>query len=774
MAFQTMRHCVCTATLILLIAASLSSAKRPNIVFIVADDMGYADAGCYGQTKIQTPNIDRLASQGMRFTQCYAGSAVCAPSRSVLMTGLHTGHTRVRGNFGRHGIVGLGGGKGRVPLLDEDVTVAEVLHNAGYRTGVTGKWGLGEPGTNGTPNKQGFDSWFGFLNQRRAHNHYPEYLWLNENKFDLTGNLSDQEQLYSHDLFTGYALNFIRENQRKPFFLYVPYTIPHARFQVPDLGIYKDKDWPTDAKAYAAMISRMDADVGRIVSLLEELKIDERTMVFFCSDNGAADRYDDLFDSSGPLRGRKRDMYEGGLRTPMIVQWPEKIEAGTTSDLVWSFADVLPTLAEAAVAEAPDGLDGQSVLPTILGKEQDLANRFLYWEFHEKKFHQASRWRHWKAVRSGVSSPIELYDLSKDPGETTNVAETNPETIAKFETYFATARVESENWPVGEEANRPLPKERIKSAAQSSLRLIEKSSGEYLNHRTCFSCHHQAMPVLTLTKAKQFGFSVDDDNLKAQTHHIVNHLKRGRENYLKGIGQGGQVDAAGYALWALAEAEWKPDETTAVVAEYLLKRDKKRDYWRTTSNRPPTSASDFTATAVALFGLTHFATDKQSDRFHEKLRRLPHWVLEEHSTDTEDKVFRLNTLDYLRLGLGEDAEETRSKIETAIARIATELVATQRSDGGFAQNEELESDAYATGTVLVSVHDAAGIKVSDPVYQAGLRFLLRQQLKDGSWHVRSRSKPFQVYFESGFPHGKDQFISISATCWATMALLNAN
>ena len=468
MTFRTMRKSVCIATFILLIAASGSWANRPNIVLIMADDMGYADAGCYGQKQIRTPNIDRLASEGMRFTQCYTGSAVCAPSRSVLMTGLHTGHTRVRGNFGRHGVVGLGGGKGRVPLLDEDVTVAEVLHDVGYRTGITGKWGLGEPSTNGTPNKQGFDSWFGFLNQRRAHNHYPEYLWLNENKFDLTGNSLDQEQLYSHDLFTGHALNFIRVNRREPFFLYVPYTVPHARFQVPDLGIYEDKAWPNDAKAYAAMISRMDADVGRIVTLLKESDIDRRTMIFFCSDNGAANRYDGLFDSSGPLRGRKRDMYEGGLRTPMIVRWPGKIAAGTTSDLVWSFADVLPTLAEAAGAEAPERLDGQSVMPTLLGNEQDLANRFLYWEFHEQKFHQASRWRDWKAVRSGVSLPIELYDLSKDPGETTNVAETNPETIARFEDYFATARVASENWPIGEEVTPHIPKERIKSAAHKT------------------------------------------------------------------------------------------------------------------------------------------------------------------------------------------------------------------------------------------------------------------------------------------------------------------
>ena len=242
--------------------------------------MGYGDAGCFGGKHIQTPNIDRLAVEGMRFTQCYAGSTVCAPSRSVLMTGLHTGHTRVRGNFGKGGVKGLGGGKGRVPLRTEDITVAEVLKGAGYSTGITGKWGLGEPVTEGTPNRQGFDEWFGYLNQRRAHSFYPTFIWLNEGRFDLPGNANGKQQQYTHDLFTGFALSFIRKNQRKPFFLYLPYTVPHARFEIPDLGSYENKKWPEQAKVYAAMITRMDDHIGKIMALLKELEIDKKTIVF--------------------------------------------------------------------------------------------------------------------------------------------------------------------------------------------------------------------------------------------------------------------------------------------------------------------------------------------------------------------------------------------------------------------------------------------------------------------------------------------------------------
>jgi arylsulfatase A-like enzyme len=414
----------------------------------MADDMGYGDAGCYGQEHILTPNIDRLATQGMRFTQCYAGSTVCAPSRSVLMTGLHVGHTRVRGNFGVGGVQGLGGGKGRIPLKDEDLTVAETLKEAGYITGIMGKWGLGEPNTSGTPNRQGFDTWFGYLNQRRAHSFYPEFLWFNEDRFSLPGNLNEENLQYSHDLMTGFATHFIRKNHDSPFFLYLPFTIPHSKFQVPDLGPYADKPWPIQAKTYAAMISRMDRDIGTILDLIDELNLANNTIVFFCSDNGAADRYDGLFNSSGPLRGRKRDLYEGGLRTPMLVRWPGKIAPESVNDTPWSFADFLPTAAAIAKTTTPINLDGDNILPTLLGETQDLGDRFLYWEFFEKGFQQAARWRDWKAIIPSLNAPIQLYHLEPDLGESNDVSGQFPEIIERFKQFFATARTDSVEFPV--------------------------------------------------------------------------------------------------------------------------------------------------------------------------------------------------------------------------------------------------------------------------------------------------------------------------------------
>ena len=421
------------------------TSKQPNIIFIMADDMGYADLGCYGQKHIKTPNINRLAVEGTRFTQCYTGSTVCAPSRSVLMTGQHTGHTRVRGNSGKVGGVGP---QKRVPLKPEDVTVAEVVKQAGYVTGITGKWGLGEPQTTGVPNRQGFDEWLGYLNQRNAHSYYPPYLWHNEEKQILEKNANGQRKQYSHDLFTDFALNFIRRHKNRPFFLYLPYTVPHAKYEIPSTDPYTDKSWPDDAKVHAAMITRMDADVGRIMSLLKDLAIDSKTLVFFCSDNGAANRWEGIFDSSGALRGRKRDMYEGGIRTPMIVRWPGRVPAGETSDAVWYFADVLPTLAELLGVKPPDNIDGISVLPAILGKKQRTDDRFLYWEFYGNGFQQAVRWRSYKAVRTSPGKALELYDVSKDISEQHNIAAENPDIIARIEAYLKTARTDSPNWPV--------------------------------------------------------------------------------------------------------------------------------------------------------------------------------------------------------------------------------------------------------------------------------------------------------------------------------------
>lgn len=419
----------------------------PNIIYIMADDLGYGDLGCYGQEIIQTPNLDQLAAEGLRFTQCYAGSTVCAPSRSVLMTGLHTGHTTVRGNFGKTGVVGLGGGQGRVPLKDEDRTVAELLKQAGYVTGMTGKWGLGEPNTTGHPNRQGFDEFFGFLNQRRAHHYFVEYLWHNEEKVILEGNLDGGQEEYVHDLFSEFALDFIEEYHDTTFFLYLPYTIPHAAYEIPDTTPYHDEQWEWQEKVHAAMITRMDRDIGRIMTSLQKLGIDERTIVFFCSDNGAAQRWEGRFDSSGPLRGRKRDMYEGGIRTPMIVRYPGKTPAGATSDMPWYFADVLPTLADFAGIAPPSDIDGVSIQPALLGQEQKMTDRYFYWEFHERGFQQAVRWNDWKAIRPAPGEPLELYNLADDLDESNNVAAAQPDIIQQIENYLDTARTESVDWP---------------------------------------------------------------------------------------------------------------------------------------------------------------------------------------------------------------------------------------------------------------------------------------------------------------------------------------
>ncbi len=425
-------------------------AEPPNIVYIMADDMGYGDAGAYGGKEIRTPSIDRLAREGSRFTQVYAGHPVCAPSRNVLMTGLHTGHTTVRNNFSPvGGVTGLGGGKGRVPLNDDDLTVAEVLKKAGYTTGMTGKWGLGEPNTSGEPNRQGFDEWFGYLNQRRAHTYYPTFVWLNQGRFDLTGNVGDKPTQYTHDLFTGFALNFLRRHASERFFLYVPYTIPHAAFEVPDLGIYKDLAWPEEKKAIAAMETRLDRDVGLILDLLDELEIADNTIVFFCSDNGAATSIEEHFKGTGPFREAKGSVYEGGIRTPMIVRWPGKIPAGAVNDSsAWYFADFLPTAAELAEVAIPKNLDGVSVLPTLLGNEQDLTNRYLYWESHARGFHQAARRGRFKAVRHGIDQPIELYDLASDVSERMDISAKNSAVLKQFAEYFQSARRDSANYPL--------------------------------------------------------------------------------------------------------------------------------------------------------------------------------------------------------------------------------------------------------------------------------------------------------------------------------------
>ena len=426
--------------------AEPGAAAKPNVVYVLADDLGYGDLGCYGQKMIQTPRLDRLAVEGMRFTQHYSGSPVCAPSRCTLMTGKHTGHASRRAN------------RPYIPLQENDVTVAEVLKSAGYRTAVVGKWGLAdttgdfEPGTTGKPNQRGFDYWFGFLNQKHAWNYYPDFVWENEEQYVLNG------AKYIHDLFTEKALEFIGQNHQRPFCIFVEYTTPHVNnafkhtednLPVPSTDPYTDRDWPLVEKKYAAMVTRLDRDMGRIVDLLAELGVAESTMVMFSSDNGAqsyAPHSKEFFQSTGGLREYKGSVYEGGIRVPLVVHWPGVVEPGTVSDHPSAFWDLLPTLAEVVGATPPEGIDGVSFLPALKGEPQP-AHEYLYWEFPTRRFQQAIRKGDWKAVRPEAQDPIELYDLNGDPREEHDVADDHPELVAEFARLFAAARTHSEHWP---------------------------------------------------------------------------------------------------------------------------------------------------------------------------------------------------------------------------------------------------------------------------------------------------------------------------------------
>jgi arylsulfatase A len=416
---------------------------KPNVIFIVADDLGYGDVGAFGQKLIKTPHIDRLAAEGTKFTQAYAGATVCAPSRCSLMTGKHGGHAYIRGNREIKP-------EGQEPMPAETFTIAHLMKQAGYTTGIVGKWGLGKPDSASVPNKMGFDYFFGYNCQLLAHEYYPDHLWRNGEVVPLDG------KTYSHDLMANEALDFVRRSKDQPFFLYLAFTIPHQKLQVPDLGPYENESWPENLKKIAAMITRMDRDIGRLMTLLKELNLDENTLVVFNSDNGAVYR-DATFNHSGPLRGYKRDMYEGGIRTPSIARWPGKVKAGATSDQVWAFWDVMPTLAELVGAKAPADTDGVSVLPAWLG-QKTISHPPLYWEFHEGGFFQAARMGDWKAVRLGTRKPIELYDLKTDMSETRDVAAQHPDVVQKLEAFLKSARVDSALWPINE--NQPPRKKK--------------------------------------------------------------------------------------------------------------------------------------------------------------------------------------------------------------------------------------------------------------------------------------------------------------------------
>lgn len=443
-------------------------AAPPNIILIVADDMGYGDAGCYGQEKIKTPHIDALAAEGMRFTQFYAGTSVCAPSRASLLTGMHTGHTDVRGN--RRFLP-----EGQYPLPEGTVTLPTLLQRAGYHTAAFGKWGLGFPESSGIPQRQGFHHFYGYLCQTLAHNYYPLHLWNDRQKIELPGN-ARYDSLYAADHLQQKALDYInRSNGQPPFFLYLPYTLPHARLQIPRDEVYwayvkefGEKPLPQPAQlkpgerfepyphaAYAAMMSRLDSYVGQLVAALKAKGVDDNTLILFTSDNGphAEDLNDPkYFRSSGGLRGIKRDLYEGGIRVPLIVRWPGKVEAGITTDHVAAFWDIMPTLLQAAGAAVPAGMDGLSFLPALLQDDAQEKHAFLYWEFHENNGRQALRMANWKLVKYNVGLPepgtAELYDLLTDEGEKVNVATKYPAILADMERILAREHRPHADWPL--------------------------------------------------------------------------------------------------------------------------------------------------------------------------------------------------------------------------------------------------------------------------------------------------------------------------------------
>ena len=457
---------------------------KPNFIYILADDLGYGDLGSYGQENIHTPNLDRMAENGIRFTDHYAGSTVCAPSRSTLMTGLHTGHTPIRGN---KEILPIG----QYPLQYGTVTMPKILQVAGYVTGGFGKWGLGYPGSEGTPSLQGFDEFFGYLDQRRAHFYYPEFLFHDVKgqeleRVYLEGNIvrenperypgsgqAIQAKHYSADIINDKALEFIEKNKENSFFLYIPSLIPHAELVIPDDGLelYLDEEGESifteipfegnhytaqqmPKAVYAAMVTRLDDHVGQILQKLDELDIAENTLVIFTSDNGshtAGGYHYDMHNSNGDLRGGKRDLYEGGIRVPMIAYWPGTIEPGRVSDHISYFPDMMPTLSEVAGANLPPGIDGISMVPTLLGESTQQEHSYLYWEFHEQGGKQAIRKGNWKAVRLNVfenpDGPIELYDLDKDKAEENDVADQYPEIVDEMMQLLIEAHVKSEVFP---------------------------------------------------------------------------------------------------------------------------------------------------------------------------------------------------------------------------------------------------------------------------------------------------------------------------------------
>ncbi|EMI56432.1 arylsulfatase [Rhodopirellula sallentina] len=456
-----MKHLLVCLFAIVLVAsvlakpASAQSGRPPNIIFILADDLGYGDLSCYGQTKFQTPNIDALAERGMRFTQHYSGSAVCAPSRCSLMTGLHTGHTPVKGNA-EHAP------EGQMPMPADTFTIGHLLQSAGYKTGVFGKWGLGYPGSASAPLKMGFDRFYGYNCQRIAHCYYPAFLWNDDKRELLWGNVASHSRDYAPDLIHDKAIEFIRENKDQPFFCYYAAIQPHADMIAPDeyMGRYRGKflpefDYPGDYylpqpeghAAFAAMVAVLDDYVGEVMAELDDLGIADNTLVVFSSDNGPHEEggHDPkYFDSNAVMKGVKRDLYEGGVRVPMIAVWPDQIAAGSQSDHVCAFWDFMPTMAELAGVSLQRDTDGISIVPTLLNRSNQEQHAYLYWDFPAKGGREAMRRGDWKAVRYNLKqnpdAPIELYNLTNDVGETNDVADSHPEVVQEIGSLMQEAR----------------------------------------------------------------------------------------------------------------------------------------------------------------------------------------------------------------------------------------------------------------------------------------------------------------------------------------------
>lgn len=433
--------CLATSIAVAEIAVKQKPIDKPNIIFILSDDIAQGDLGCYGQKLIQTPNLDRMASEGTRYTQAYCGTAVCAPSRTSLITGLHMGHSPIRGNREIKP-------EGQKPLPSNTITVAQLLKPQGYATACVGKWGMGLFDTTGSPLKKGFDHFFGYNCQRHAHSYFPTYLYNDDTRIELDG------KTYAQNLIQNDLLAWVRKQQEHPFFLFYAVTLPHGKFEIDDQGTYKDKPWSEQEKNYAAMVTRLDSDVGRLLDLLKELKIDDNTLVIFSGDNGLSfpptsplgKRFE---QANNGLRGFKRGLYEGALRQAALARWPGAVPAGRISDEPWAFWDFLPTCVELTGAKLPDGFqpDGLSLVSYLKGGPAP-QREYFYWELHEGKPLQAVRFGNWKAVRSAPGNPLELYDLKSDSGEAKNIASAYPELVAKAEQIMRSAHVDSPDWPL--------------------------------------------------------------------------------------------------------------------------------------------------------------------------------------------------------------------------------------------------------------------------------------------------------------------------------------